>query len=239
MTRLRVAARMGLAGAIVATSLATSPGCDSCTPVTLKHWDLKPIYQPTGTSGLTGSKGACLSVGEIPPSSFSPGAGQVMVGFDNFFRAGSDPFPCDDIRASVFRGGILFDLAAFDVLATATLSFEAARSISRTNAGTVGSIPGISVATTLGIATQPFTTTMPETDTTSMTAGPNVKVTVSGPVGDWATKAVPNFGFVLGGPTGLVDGSNPPKNNNASLSWYQKFNLHVVYNPALNPRAPQ
>ena len=33
--------------------------------------------------------------------------------------------------------------------------------------------------------------------------------------------------------------SNPPKNNNATLSWYQKCNLHLVYNPALNPRAPQ
>jgi hypothetical protein len=230
---------MGLAGAIVAMSLATSPGCDSCRPLRLKEMDLKPIAQRTGTSGPMGSMGYCLSAGDVPSSSFSPGTGQVMVGFDDFFRAGSDPFPCDDLRASVFRGGVLFDLAAFDVLATATFSFETARSISRANGETVGSIPGQSVATTLGIATQAFTPTMPETGLMSMTAGPNVAVTVTGPVGDWATKAVPNFGFVIGGPTGLVDNSNPPKNNNASLSWYQKFNLHILYNPALNPRAPQ
>ncbi len=230
---------MGLAAAIAATSLATSPGCDSCTPVRLKSWDLKPIAQPTGTSGPMGSMGYCLSAGDTPLSSFSPGKGQVMVGFDNFFRAGSGPFPCDDLRATVFRGGVLFDLASFDVLATATLSFETARSISRTNGETVGSIPGKSVATTLGIASRAFTSTMPETNLVSLPAGPNVSVTVTGQVGNWVTKAEPNFGFVIGGPTGLVDNSNPPKNNDASLSWYQRFNLHVVYNPALNPRAPQ
>jgi hypothetical protein len=207
--------------------------------VTVKTFDLKPIAQRTGTSGRAGSMGYCLSVGNIPASSFSPGLGQVMVGFDNFFRAGSDPLPCDDLRANVFRGGVLFDLAAFDVVATATLSFETAGSISRTNGETIGTIPGISVATTLGVGTQPFTSTMPETGLMTMTAGPNVSVTVTGAVADWATKAVPNFGFVVGGPTGLVDSGNPPKNNNASISWYQKFNLRVVYNPALNPRAPQ
>ena len=35
-----------------------------------------------------------------------------------------------------------------------------------------------------------------------------------------------------------MDPNNPPENNKATLSWYENFNLRVVYNPALNPRAP-
>ena len=45
--------------------------------------------------------------------------------------------------------------------------------------------------------------------------------------------------FVLAGPTGLVDLNNLPENNEGKLSWYGNFKLRIVYNPALNPRAPQ
>jgi hypothetical protein len=227
-------------GIILATSLATSPGCDGCPPpVTLKTLDLKPISQPTGTSGKAGSMGYCLSAGNAPPSSFSAGPGQVMVGFDNFFRAGAEPFPCDDIRATVFRGGVRFDLSVFDNPTTATLSFDTARSITRVNGQALGTVPGQSLATTLGVATQAFTSTMPETNEAALPAGSTISVTVTGQVGDWVKNGVPNFGFVIGGPTGLVNASNPPKNNDAKISWYQNFNLRVVYNPKLNPRAPQ
>ena len=66
-----------------------------------------------------------------------------MVGFDDFYEKGSDPFPCDDIRAALFRGGIRFDLGRFDVLTAATLTFDTARSISRANGETVGSSPPV------------------------------------------------------------------------------------------------
>jgi hypothetical protein len=242
MTRLRTAARIGLAGGIVATSFATSPGCDSCNPVRLKEWDLKPIGLPTEQSGPMGSDGYCLSKGSLPPSSYSAGKGQMMVGFDNAYKKGTNPLPCDDLRANVFRGGVLFDLSSFDVLATANLSFDTVFSVSRAHGEpALGRVPGTSFATTLGIsiAIQASDVTMPETNLAPLPAGPHIDVGVSGQVEAWLTKAVPNFGFVVGGPTGLVDVNDPPENNDALLSWYQNFNLHVVYNPALNSRAPQ
>lgn len=62
---------------------------------------------------------------------------------------------------------------------------------------------------------------------------------ISGQVRDWISKAHPNFGFVIGGPTGMIDPSNPPENNDAKVSWYGNIRLHVIYNPTQNPRAPQ
>jgi hypothetical protein len=240
VTRVSAAARMGSAGVIAAIVLATSSGCDSCSPVTLTTKDLKPTRFSTGTSGTVGADGFCLVNGTSPSSAFSAGTDHVMVGFDNFFRAGSGFLPCDDIRANVFRGGVVFDVSPFDVLASATLSFDTARSILRTNGATIGAIPGTSFATTVGVGIQPpFPTTMPETNVESLPAGPRISVIVSDQVGDWIDKTVPNFGFIIGGPTGLVDRSDLPKNNEAKLSWYQNFNLQVLYNPALNPRAPK
>jgi hypothetical protein len=67
----------------------------------------------------------------------------------------------------------------------------------------------------------------------------SIDVGVSGQVRDWISKAHPNFGFVIWGPTGPVDPSNPPENNDAKVSWYGNIRLRVIYNPAQNPRAPQ
>jgi hypothetical protein len=213
------------------------PGCSGCPPVTLKTLELRPTRQATGTSGVSGSSGWCLSAGHPPPSPFSAGAGRVLVGFDDFFKPGTDPFPCDDIRAVVFRGGVLFDVSQFDSIVTADLLFDTVDSVTR-GGGPVGP-PPISQATTLGVATQAFTNTMPFDNEASLPAGPAINVGVSGQVRDWVLKNRPNFGFVLAGPRGLVDSSNPPKDNDAKLSWYSNFRLRILYNPAQNPRAPQ
>lgn len=214
-------------------------GCEGCPPVTLKSTDLSPTNRPTGSSGTAGSVGYCLSAGNIPPSTFSAGSGQVMVGFDNYFEAGSDPFPCDDIRAIVFRGGLRFDLSQFDSIVSAELFFQTDSSVSRTGGATIGTIPGISHATTLGVATQAFSSKMLFDNDAPLAAGPNINVAVTGQVKDWVSNSRPNFGFVLAGPTGLVNSSNPPKNNDAKVSWYSSFRLRITYNPVQNPKAPQ
>jgi hypothetical protein len=223
--------------AFTLTAIVLAQGCQGCPPVTLKTLDLNPKSFATGTSGIRGSMGYCLSAGNPPPTSFSPGKGQVMVGFDNFFAAGSKPFPCDDVRAAVFRAGVLFDVSQFDSIASADLLFDTQTSISRSGSTTT-SAP--SVATTLGLGTGAFSTAMPDDDEASI-AGltGSIDVGVSGQVHDWITNAHPNFGFVIWGPTGLVDPGNPPENNDAKVSWYGNIRLRVVYNPAQNPRAPQ
>lgn len=213
----------------------------TCQSVKIRTVDLEPVKFATGSSGTAGSVGYCLSAGQIPPSGFSPGPGQVMVGFDDFFRPGSDPFPCDDLRALVFRAGVMFDLTAFDRVSIVTLKFDTASSIDRSNGETIGRLPGRSFATTLGVGTQPFSSTFPDDNEVNLPSGPTavVEVDVSAHVSDWVTKVRPNFGFVISGPRGLVDPGNPPKDNDAQLSFYQNFRLTVIYNPDLNPRAPQ
>lgn len=220
--------------------LLLTAALSACTsPVTLKTITLKPVNMAIGTSGAQGSSGYCFSSGDIPPVAFSPGSGQVMVGFDDYFAPGTEPFPCDDIRWANFRAGVLFDLSPFDNLAIATLKFDTASSVERDPSGTRGTSPGKSFATTLGVGTAPFSSQMPDTNEAVLPAGPAISIVVGGQVHDWVANGVANHGFVIWGPRDHINVSNPPKNNNAALSFFQNFALEVVYNPALNPRAPQ
>jgi hypothetical protein len=226
-----------LRSAFVVTAVVLAQGCQGCPPVTLKTLDLNPKSHATGTSGIRGSMGFCLSAGNPPPSSFSPGSGQVMVGFDNFFKPGTDPFPCNDVRAQVFRAGLTFDVSQFDSIVSSDLLLDTQASLSRTG-GVTGSTP--SVATTLGEGVGPFNSAMVDDNEASI-AGltGSIDVGVTGQVKDWLSNAHPNFGFVIWGPTGTVDPNNPPENNDAKISFYGNIRLRVVYNPAQNPRAPQ
>jgi hypothetical protein len=218
----------------------TVSGCQGCPPVTLKTLDLNPTSLAVGTSGVSGSTGWCLSAGNPPPSTFSAGKGQLMAGFDNFFKAGAPPFPCNDVRAVVFRSGVLFDVSQFDSIVSADLLFDTQNSISRSGSETTPQSPPASNATTLGVGTKTFTTAMPDDNEASI-AGLSgaIDVGVSSQVGDWVTKARPNFGLVIWGPHGPVDPNNPPEDNDAKITWYGNFKLRVIYNPAQNPRAPQ
>jgi hypothetical protein len=210
-----------------------------CHPVTLKTLDLQPVDIKTGLTGIAGSHGWCFSAGNPPPSPFSAGAGEVLVGFDDYFKPGSNPFPCDDIRVAVFRGGVRFDVSQFDSIVSADFIFDVSRSISRTGGGeTVGTVPGKSFATVLGLATQPFTSAMPYDDEASMPTDSSIDLAVATQVRSWVDKSHGNFGFVIAGPRDF-NPSSPAEDNDASLSFYRDFKLRIIYNPAQNPRAPQ
>jgi hypothetical protein len=213
--------------------------CNSCNPVTLKTIDLTPTHFATGTSGVAGSIGYCFSAGNPPASSFSPGSGQVLVGFDDFFQPGSDPFPCNNVRDAIFRAGVQFDVSQFDSVVSANFLFDTDSSVDRSNGETTGQSPPKSVATTLGLGTQAFSPPFPDDDEASLPAGPNIDVGVSGQVRDWITKTHPNFGFVIWGPRPPIGSGTPPEDNDAQVSFYSNFKLRVTYNPAQNPHAPQ
>jgi hypothetical protein len=217
-------------------ALIAMQGCQGCPSVTLKTVDLPVTSSPTGRSGLSGSKGFCIVAGQPPPSPFSAGPGQILVGFDDYFKKGTEPFPCDDVRNAIFRGGLLFNLGPFDSIVSASLLFDAAASVLRQGGGSVGTIPGKSFATTLGVATQAFSSKMLDDNVVSLGTSANTDIGVTSQVKDWIEKARPNFGFVVGGPRfagGVFE------DNDAQLTWYSNFRLRVVYNPAQNPRAPQ
>ena len=67
---------------------------------------------------------------------------------------------------------------------------------------------------------------------------PNCSIDVSHQVNQWLKQQHFNWGFIIAGPKLSTD--DPlPKDNNAQLTWYKNFKLVILYNPALNPRAPQ
>jgi len=216
--------------------VVTFSGCDK--PVNLKTLELDPTDIQNQGPGSKGSKGVCLSEANPPLSSFSAGPGQAMVGFDNFFNPGTQPFPCDDFRAQVFRAAVVFDVKKFDSITSADLLFDTQNSIVRSNGETTGSSPPKSFATLLGMVTSQsdgiqFDGEVP------LPAGPSFSLGVSSQVRDWVDNSHSNLGFSLTGPTGLVDHNNIPENNDAKISWYGNFRLRIVYNPKQNPNAPQ
>jgi hypothetical protein len=216
-------------------------GCEGCPPVTLKTLELRPANVATGTSGVAGSFGYCTSAGEVPPAPpFGTGAGEIKVGFDDFFRYGSDPFPCHDLRNSIFRGGVRFDLGQFDNIVSAELLFDTVRSMSRAGGGPIiNEAPPVSHAATLSVATQAFTSQMLADDDAFLPLGLAINIGVSSQVRDWVSKSRPNFGFVFGGPRGPVSSASMFRDSDAMVTIYGNFRLKVLYNPALNPRAPQ
>jgi hypothetical protein len=224
---------------VVAGAMLVWQGCTGCPPVKLKTIDIPASNFATGTSGISGSMGWCLSAGHPPGTTFSPGPGQIMVGFDDYFKSGTPPFPCNDIRDAVFRAGVLFDVSQFDSIVSADFLFDGAASAERSNGETVGQVPPKSFATTLGVGTQTFTPSMPDDNEVSLPTGPNIDVGVTSQVRDWVNKTRPNFGFVVWGPRGPVDPSSPQEDNDAQVTWYGNLRLRVTYNPAQNQRAPQ
>jgi hypothetical protein len=232
-SRKEVDVRTLLIGAALLLTLIAA-GCNGCPAVTLKTLDL-PGRPSTGRSGPAGARGVCLSKPNLTPSAFAAGPSQILVGFDDYYKAGTNPFPCDEFRSQIFRGGLLFDLSPFDAIVSASLLFDTASSVSRQNGESLGSIPGKSYATTLGMATQAFSAPMFADNDAPLGPGPTFDIGVTSQVKDWVAKARPNFGFVVGGPRSAAI----YEDNDAQVSFYQNFRLRVVYNPAQNPRAPQ
>lgn len=213
-------------------------GCDQ---VSLKTLELQPTDVVARSSGSKGSKGVCLVEADPPFSTFSAGSGQGLVGFDNFYKHGSGPLPCDDFRTQVFGSAVVFDFNDFDDIVSADLLFDTQNSVQRSNGETLGSSPPRSFGTDLGMATShehsiEFDNGVP------LSFGPSFSIGVSDQVRKWIDKSHSNLGFSINGPGGSggpIDPNHVPQNNDAKLSWYGNFRLRVVYNPKLNPNAPQ
>jgi len=210
-----------------------------CAPLMLKTVELPPVTTTTGTSGEAGSFGFCASQGKTLATTFAPAPAQMMVGYDDFFRGGTPPFACDDVRVSVFRGGVKFDLSQFDSIANAELLFDTMKSVSRSDGVLIGTPTPISYASQLCVATEIFSSQMLCDNDALLPVGETITVGVSGQVRDWVSKSRNNFGFVLGGPRPPFPAKRPPRDNDAKVSWYNNFRLRITYKPALNSRAPQ
>ncbi len=173
-------------------------------------------------------------------------AGEATVGWEDIYDEGAQPTPCEEEQQTIYRGHLHFDLSEFDAVADATLKFDMSHSENAT--GGPNEIPPNSYATVLGMSTGTRNDGNGnyfwdyDNDVTLGSCGalisPNCSVDVSWQVNQWTSQKHFNWGFIIAGPKLSTD--NPlPKDNNAQLTWYKNYKLTVLYNPALNPRAPQ
>jgi hypothetical protein len=209
----------------------------ACAPI--KQIELRPQLVRTGIGGFGVSEGVCLSVGSAPPLAFLPRFGEAMVGFDDYYDPGTNPFPCSTSRMAIYRSVVIFDLSQFDHIAAGSLTFFLSSSASRANGEFTRSIPGLnSVATAWGPGTQAPSNDLPYDYFGDLGPGTNQKIPLDTALSEWSSHTRANFGIVLDAPRTVTPGDHP-KDNDLQISWYDNFRLLITYNPKLNPRAPQ
>lgn len=231
--------RMSLSWMTIAASSIILLILSGCAPATLKIVELQPLLVTTGTTVVSGSFGFCSAQGNTPMTTFSASAGTIMVGYDDYFKAGKPPFACDDVHVSVFRGGVKFDVSQFDAITNAEFQLDTDKSISRSEGKMVRTAAPISYANTLCMATEIFSSKMLCDYPTLLPVGETISLGVTEEVRDWIGMRRNNFGFVLNGPRPDFSAQTPPRDNDAKISWYTNFRLRITYEPALNSRMPQ
>jgi hypothetical protein len=225
--------------ALVASSLLAA----CATPWYFRIDELQPTEISTSAPGPGGSFGACLKEDPFlpfePPVVPTPNQ-QVLVGYDNRFEPGTDPFPCHRIRNSVWRGYVKFPLEQYDSIVSAFLLFDTMRSVDldRDLYPTVlfAKVPGDSYATRVGLSASNWTVG----DEVPVRGRRPVEAHVTALVNKWISGAQINDGFVIADDTEVstASPSQLARKNDAKISWYANFRLRVFYNVPDNPRTP-
>ncbi len=151
-------------------------------------------------------------------------AGTLLVGWDNSFDAGSQPFPCISKLDYAYRGGVRFDLSELQgfagiIIETATLSWQIDSAIVRDASGNptgAANCVGALMESTQSIFTQgAFLPALPYQ---------GGQGDVTGLVQSWVMNGDPNFGFVL---VGLNESYN--RTNAACVNVLSHFTLTITY----------
>jgi hypothetical protein len=220
-------------------------GCPP-TPVTLKTVVLSPTDISWATQYDNNNSGPCVSVPTYGTGPEPVNPGEIAVGWEDMFVPGAQPFPCNFQQQRIYRGHVQFDLRKLDTISDATLTYAVDHSENQ-GAGPAEN-PAHGYATVLGMSTGQIQgdqgpywwnydndVTLPPCNGEMFTP---CSVDVSNQANQWTQQNHFNYGFIFAGPKLSIDNSLP-SDNNAQLSWYSGFKLNVLYNPALNPRAPQ
>jgi hypothetical protein len=227
-----------------ATLLAIALLAACATPWYFRIDEIHPSELSTSAPGPSGEFGACLEAQAFLPFQAPvvplPG-GQVLVGYDNRFEPGTEPFPCHRIRASLWRGYVTFPLDKYDSIISAFLLFDTVRSLDRypdkNPQRMFASVPGESYATRVGMPGANFAIV----DAVPVRGRLPVEAHVTDHVSQWISGAVANEGFVIANGDDVLPLSptSLPRKNDAKISWYANFRLRVLYNVPDNPRTPQ
>jgi hypothetical protein len=188
--------------------------------------------------------GSGLFLNGLGPEPSNPG--EAPSGFDDIYNQGAQPLPCNEQEQILYRGHVQFDLSQFDDPVSATLNVTQTRSTLNTQPQD----PPACIATVLGMSTGtrddgqgPYfwdysnpTSLTTLTDCQSLIE-PILSIGVSDQVRMWTQQKQANDGFIIAGPN--LGPPSIPSDNNGNVTFYGGFQLVVLYNPALNPRAPQ
>lgn len=234
-------------------ALLVMTGCPPGPPIVLKTLTLNPTNVSFGYQEHDTSSWECAgSIGTFGTGPETAMPGEALAGWEDLYVPGSDPLPCNYNQQMLYRGHVEFDgLRQFDSVVTATLLWNVDESENQTGLASLD-IPAISYPTILGMATaqsqgsngQPYWWNDDPATEVSLPAcqqsliKPDCQLGVSWQVNQWTSQQMIDLGFEVIGPKLSID--DPlPNDNNAQLSWLGNWHLTVLYNPALNPRAPQ
>ena len=219
-------------------------------PVTLKTVTLQPTDLSYGDQYDHSWSNVCDVPQPLP--TYGTGApqtssGETLAGWFDLWYPGANPVPCNNAYQTIVRGHVRFDLRQFDAVADASLTLSVDQSESN-SMGTAGDSPPQGYATVLGMSTGqsqgdngPYWWDYDNDVALPVCQGDSFvpcTVDVSVQANLWTTQQHFNWGFIIAGPKLSLDGSIP-QDNNAALTWYGSPRLTILYNPALNPRAPQ
>jgi hypothetical protein len=220
-------------------------GCGPNPPVTLKTATLPPVATSSPYEMWHQINGPCpgvLGTGDW----YAAGPGQVVAGLSDLF----DSSACDEREEQLYRGQVAFDFWQFDQIVGATLTFGVDSSWSPSvaidsNGQPYQDNPPMSHATTLGMSTGlkqgdqgPYFWDFDNPTTMPACTNAACSLDVTWEAKAWIAKTHDNWGFIIAGPN-LDFPNNLPQDDVGVISYYGEFQLNVLYNPALNPRAPQ
>ena len=199
-------------------------------PMTGYHWNYHFSHEWENATYCFYSRG-------LGPS-FSPSGSQILVGFEDFWDPGTNPFPCWEKIDHAYRTAISFDMGplAGKKLWNATLTF--------TNQKTVATIFGAPATCLseimLGNSDWSGATDLIQGDsyldlptgtgvnvnnpTVHITNSTAYKIDVTDAVRSWLNGSRPNFGFVFRGPR-----ENYAKDNDQCGSFFGDIKLTVEY----------
>jgi len=222
-----------------------------CNPVTLKTITLNPTQVTSNYQTAYSETWECsapwggLYTNGLGPEPSNPG--EAPSGYDDIFNQGANPLPCNEQEQILYRGQVQFDLSQFDSIVSATLNFNGARSTLNAQPqqypACIATIIGMSTGTRndgngnyywdydneASITPLPYCLTL---------LPPTYSIGVSSQAREWLHGGDhTNNGFIIAGPN--LGPPSPPSDNNGAVTWYNGFQLVILYNPALNPRAPQ
>jgi len=160
------------------------------------------------------------------------GNGETAAGFTDIYPEGDTNCRYEELD----RGVVHFDLGKFDQLYLARLTFNISRN--EQGGGTGRGEPCANII--LGMSTSQMNWDFDNAVALPSDCPSPVSLNVTSKVQQWIDTSHANFGFIFAGPRLSLpdDNSNLPTDNDFNHTFYNQFQLFILFNRLLNRRVP-